>query len=266
MSPPDIDDQLLSVVLLGVPVALHHQVAEHQEALQREFDILRARGDPDGVPTRLAILIEELEQRYGGTSPRSWDELDDARRRGIEHIDLLYEVPADAADAAQRLSDLLDEADEFCRSGDHLVTLRTPAEARAYRRWFLGEFVRQAGGAAPRPWDEHREEPETVAPNPAADESGPTGRWRTVRPTGVVDLQTAAALRDELLPVGDGVGDVVLDLTDVEFIDSVGMSVIVATQRRCAADGVRLSVIVPPGLTPTFRITGLDAVLDIDYR
>jgi anti-anti-sigma factor len=266
VSSPDGHDQLLSVVLLGVPVALHHQVAEHQQALQREFDILRASGDPDGVPARLGILIDELEQRYGGTNPRSWGELDDAHRRGVDRIDLVYEVPADAADAAQRLSDLLDDTDEFCRSGEHLVTVSTPSEARAYRRWFLGEFVRQLDGDEPRPWDEHPEQSEAVAPNRAADESGPTGRRRTVRPTGVVDLQTAAALRDELLPVGDGVGDVVLDLTDVEFIDSVGMSMIVATQRRCAAEGVGLTVVVPPELTPTFRITGLDAVLDIIYR
>lgn len=266
MSSPDGHDQVVSVVLLGVPVALHHQVAEHQQALQREFDILRVSGDPDGVPARLGMLIEELEQRYGGTSPRSWDELDDAHRRGIDRIDLVYEVPPDAADAARRLSDLLDEADEFCRSGDHLVTVLTPDEARAYRRWFLGEFVRQLDGAEPRPWAALREVDDTVAAPRAGDTSGPTGPRRTVRPTGVVDLQTAASLRDELLPAGDGVGDVVLDLTDVEFIDSVGMSVIVATQRRCAAEGVRLSVIVPPGLTPTFRITGLDAVLDIIYR
>lgn len=265
MSSRDGDDQTVPVVLLGVPVALHHQVAEHQQALQREFDILRVSGDPDGVPARLGMLIEELEQRYGGTSPRSWDELDEAHRRGVARIDLVYEVPVHAADAARRLSDLLDEADEFCRSGDHLVTVRTPSDASAYRRWFLGEFVRQLDGAAPRAWDEHREEREMVASNPAGDATAPTGRRRTVRPSGVVDLQTAAALRDELLPVGDGVGDVVLDLTDVEFIDSVGMSVIVATQRRCAAEGVGLSVIVPPDLAPTFRITGLDAVLDIVY-
>lgn len=80
MSPTDSDDQLLSVMLLGLPVALHHQAVEHLQALQREFDILRAGGDPEGVPARLGILIEELEQRYGDTSPRSCDDPRHPRR------------------------------------------------------------------------------------------------------------------------------------------------------------------------------------------
>jgi len=47
---------------------------------------------------------------------------------------------------------MLDEADDYCRRGDHLLTLATPAEELRFRRWFVGEFVEQLGGAAPTPW------------------------------------------------------------------------------------------------------------------
>jgi hypothetical protein len=47
---------------------------------------------------------------------------------------------------------MLDEADEFCRQGKHLLTLATPPDLRRYRQWFLGEFVAQIGGRPPTPW------------------------------------------------------------------------------------------------------------------
>ena len=54
--------------------------------------------------------------------------------------------------AAAEFDALLDEADDYCRAGETLLTLATPAPALAFRRWFLGEFVRQAAGEPPRPW------------------------------------------------------------------------------------------------------------------
>ena len=46
---------------------------------------------------------------------------------------------------------MLDEADVFCREGE-LLTLATPADEVAFRRWFLNEFVRQLRGEPPRRW------------------------------------------------------------------------------------------------------------------
>ena len=50
------------------------------------------------------------------------------------------------------LGDLLDEADAYCAGGQHLLMLATPDDLLAYRRWYLGEFTRQAEGASPVPW------------------------------------------------------------------------------------------------------------------
>ena len=47
---------------------------------------------------------------------------------------------------------MLDEADEYCRRGDHLLTLATPPEELRFRRWFISEFVDQVNGAPPTPW------------------------------------------------------------------------------------------------------------------
>ncbi len=52
----------------------------------------------------------------------------------------------------------MDEADDYCRAGQHLLTLVTPPEALAFRRWYLGEFVRQIAGEQPRPWTDWRAE------------------------------------------------------------------------------------------------------------
>ena len=66
--------------------------------------------------------------------------------------EVVYRVPSDVAGAATALLALLDEADEFCRSGQHLLTVVSTPEVRRYRHWYLSEFVRQIGGDEPVPW------------------------------------------------------------------------------------------------------------------
>ena len=44
----------------------------------------------------------------------------------------------------------------YCRSGD-LLTLETPADVRAFQRWYLDEMAHQLDGAPPTPWDEWRQ-------------------------------------------------------------------------------------------------------------
>jgi hypothetical protein len=65
-------------------------------------------------------------------------------------------VPSSARDACIELEKLLDEADEFCRSGEHLLTLAASPEVVSFRRWFLTEFVRQIDGEDPISWAEYQ--------------------------------------------------------------------------------------------------------------
>ncbi|ABK53808.1 hypothetical protein Acel_2036 [Acidothermus cellulolyticus 11B] len=153
-------EPLHDVQLLRIPVLLHAQAGEHSAELLREMYLIAEQlGEHDGVralPKRLIDLIDELTGRYVGFTREQDRLLDEARVSGAAEIDVHYRVPADVADAAVHLGELLDEADEYCRQGQHLLTLATPPELVHYRHWFLGEFSRQIGGAAPTPWPAYR--------------------------------------------------------------------------------------------------------------
>jgi hypothetical protein len=47
--------------------------------------------------------------------------------------------------------DMLELADAFCRS-ERLLSLATPADQKAFQRWYLGEFVRQSAGELAESW------------------------------------------------------------------------------------------------------------------
>jgi hypothetical protein len=151
------DDQLIRVVLLGLPVPLHRLTIEHLDDLRREFDLIRRTEGEQArsVPQRLAELIESLEPAFAGLADAPNAQLQEAIARSREAINLVYMVPASAAEASRLLDAMLDEADAYCRNGEHLLTMATPAEAVRYRRWFLGEFVAQIAGAGPTSWAEH---------------------------------------------------------------------------------------------------------------
>jgi anti-sigma B factor antagonist len=86
---------------------------------------------------------------------------------------------------------------------------------------------------------------------------------RRVAPYGDLDLATAPALREELVTASQsGTTLVVLDLGDVAFLDSVGVSVIVGGHKRLRHAGGRLHLAAP---TSTVRrvlgLTRLDAII-----
>jgi anti-sigma B factor antagonist len=65
-----------------------------------------------------------------------------------------------------------------------------------------------------------------------------------VTPAGELDLATAHALGHTLAQAAAlGAGHVVLDLRDLSFVDSSGISVILKLQRHFAVEGVRFEVI-----------------------
>lgn len=121
------------------------------QQLQLEGDSAQATA----LPARLIALVEALTAEYSPLTTEQDRQLEEAIVRGADAIDLVYRIPAAAADAAAHLGKMLDEADEFCREGKHLLTLATPAELVRYRHWYLGEFVTQIAGGAATPWPEY---------------------------------------------------------------------------------------------------------------
>jgi anti-anti-sigma factor len=265
--------------LVGIPLAVHAHATQHMDALNRELEIIR-RTDPDAdtTPHRLHALSEELRAQFGGLGEAQNAELQAAIERGDDSIDLEYELPAAVADACQRLGDLLDEVDDYCREGEHLLTLVTPPEALTYRRWFLSEFIRQASGAAPTPWEDYTDSwtpaqthrpAAAVPPTPPAQARTGLDVERTdaeavVHVRDDLDLHSAPNLRAVLTDLhSDGPEKVTVDLSDCRFVDSVGISVLVSAYLRFTGDDTRFVLVAPVAIRQLLAVAGIADLLEL---
>jgi anti-sigma B factor antagonist len=91
------------------------------------------------------------------------------------------------------------------------------------------------------------------------------GEYPVLEVRGEVDVYSAPALADGLNTLLDsGTKAVIVDLTQVGFLDSTGLGVLVAA-RSAATDAGRALPIACAGerILKLFKITGLDAVFDI---
>lgn len=154
--------ELVEVHLLQLPVPLAAKAIQHFEELTREFALIAggsASSDPaHQVPARLMELIDALVQRYGGLNTEAEERLAAAIDRGDVVIeDHVLDVPPEADEATRALGAMVDEADDYCRSGEHLLTLESPRDCVAYRRWYLGEVLAQLRGEPPTPWPDSAE-------------------------------------------------------------------------------------------------------------
>ena len=80
-----------------------------------------------------------------------------------------------------------------------------------------------------------------------------------VRISGDLDIYTSSDLRTELLTLADAQErTVVVDLSDVEFIDSTGLGVLVLAQKRLRQHGGEIVLRSPSAKTRTIlELTGL---------
>ena len=152
----------VEVHLLQLPLPLAKRASEHFEGLLREFALIAAgTGEAAGdhqVPARLTELVTSITAAYGGINSEADQRLYDAIDRGDEVIeDHVLTVPKTAGPAAQALNDIIEEADEFCRQGEHLLTLAFPPDLNAYRRWYLGQVLDQLAGKPPVSWPDSAE-------------------------------------------------------------------------------------------------------------
>lgn len=155
LDPPPPGPDLVQVRVLGLPIEVEHRASEYFAELFREFALIAER-QPElraHVPGQLLELIDTLDSRFAGFTAGPRAEIAAAYERGAPSIDLDYWVPAAAGEAAADLNRLLDDADEFCRTGDALLTLAAPGEATTYRRWYCTQFMSQCDGHPATPWD-----------------------------------------------------------------------------------------------------------------
>jgi len=265
-----MSDEVVHVRLPRVPVRVWQRASAHQDAIKREFEIIMADLPKNSVPHQLAGLIAEFDDRFGGVADPTWEDMYAAAERGDEEVTLVFEVPTAVADAAARLLQMLDRVDAFCLEGEDLLSLTTPPDLVSFRRWFLGEFIRQIDkGLPPRNWSEWEEE-ETSEPKPNVKgvpmSAKGVGGSRSVRFEGDLDLATAGALRDEIMDARNaGAGSVTVDLSGVGFMDSVGLSLLVTTHKRLEEDGAAMRLLLPETLRRLFEISGLTEVLSPEF-
>jgi anti-sigma B factor antagonist len=82
---------------------------------------------------------------------------------------------------------------------------------------------------------------------------------------GEIDVATAPRVREQVVAlVADGAWVLVLDLEEVEFIDSTGLGVLVGALKRVRTHGGDLHLAaVPPRVAKVLSITGLDGVFPV---
>jgi len=89
-----------------------------------------------------------------------------------------------------------------------------------------------------------------------------------VRVTGELDTLTAPAVDAQLTDLQADLAEsaaLVLDLSDLTFMSSAGLALLVTHHERCAEQGNRLVVVAGNNRTVLrpMRITGLDTMLDL---
>lgn len=151
-------DDIRQIQMRRYPLRLSLRSRAQVEELLREFQLLEISRTSGGggdrtLPQRLIELVDQFTQQFAGRM----DEIEAIRaaalERGEVEMDLLYEIPASARESIVVLGELLDECDEYCRSDSYLLTLETPPDIVAFRKWSIGEVVGQIDGAQPSPWD-----------------------------------------------------------------------------------------------------------------
>ncbi len=79
--------------------------------------------------------------------------------------------------------------------------------------------------------------------------------------TGEIDLYTAPALRDSLVKAGESSSRIVIDLTDVTFVDSTGLGVMLGALGRARDTDRSVSLVGPTDMVKrVLQITHLDQV------
>ena len=162
------DGDLRVIEIRRFPLAVYRRAQEHADELIREFALINIElteggADPGHLPARLLELIDKVSAAYSAATTEQERVRDEAIDRGDAEVDLVYRLPAEVREATLALAAILDECDEFCRAGERLLTLATPPEAKAFRDWYLDEFVRQIDGLPPIPWPES-EQARSLAP------------------------------------------------------------------------------------------------------
>ena len=158
---------LIEVRMIGLPLDRPAHDGRGLRRVMREFELIRQSDSAaETVPVRLLDLVDELSTRFDEFAEQPRARPRSGAREWWEPRSIsCTRCRRRSSTPATGCSTLLDEADDYCLAGEHLVTLASPPEVRSYREWFLREFIEQVAGRSPTPWSSTRSPPNRPAPS-----------------------------------------------------------------------------------------------------
>ena len=92
----------------------------------------------------------------------------------------------------------------------------------------------------------------------------PEGEKLTVKIEGRLDTTTAPQLESELKASYEGVTELILDVSAMEYISSAGLRVLLSAQKVMAKQGVMIVQGANPDIMEIFEVTGFSDILNIE--
>lgn len=139
-----------TIKLGDVPTDLLLAAKAHVDNIAREFH-LAAQGAVSGAGAALqgplAELVHTVVNRFTDARAAIKRQAVAAAGCGQERTELVLTLPASSAEAGEAYLAALDEADSWARAA-RLLTLETPPQHRAFRRWYVESLVAQLRAAA----------------------------------------------------------------------------------------------------------------------
>lgn len=114
---------------------------------------------------------------------------------------------------------------------------------RLFRRY--ADDLRYFGGAIVTQWWRTRRWETEEEPAGSVEITGLDPRWQRARVTGHLDRPAIEGAAETWRRIGDGQHDCLLDLAEVDFIDSTGAALLVARQKQLRQAGHRLVLLRP---------------------
>lgn len=87
------------------------------------------------------------------------------------------------------------------------------------------------------------------------------------KPVGRLDGATAAATEKEILGLMvEGVNSVTIDLSDLDYVSSAGLRVLLVSAKAAKGKGGKLVLLSPkPAIMEVLTISGFDKILEVQF-
>ncbi|MGH3507227.1 MAG: ATP-binding protein, partial [Nocardioidaceae bacterium] len=145
----DDQERFVDVDLGDVPTELLAAAKEHLDNLVRELelaDLGASSGVTQAIPADMIELIDNVVGQFAHVRRAVKEQALEALAEGHERTTLRLFVPVGTADVAESYLAALEQADRFAKAV-RLITLATPPQHRAFRRWYVHALVSQLRAA-----------------------------------------------------------------------------------------------------------------------